>query len=265
MVLCPRCQEDDTVDDETKAKLWIPSKLPRHMDGDFHSGLKKFIRGAQRTAREEVLRGPRCSICVAIAPPGITIPWHGSIKTLLAHVKKSTAKKLVAGEAKIDEWWADRNDKDQLCVAHDQVKLDLGWYDDDFRGSLEHKAKSRAETKDFRNMRLGTLSPAYSFAKIPKLDRPIPINDFVQLGSTPNWIDNFPGLVRGNERSPTHDPVAATLNACPELVKYTPLDQLPPVPEPLHQRFKDLIETGPIPTKADPKAFFQPKGDEKSN
>lgn len=37
--------------------------LPRHMDGEFHSGLNKFIRRAQRTATEEGLVGPRCEIC----------------------------------------------------------------------------------------------------------------------------------------------------------------------------------------------------------
>ncbi|KAL6353632.1 hypothetical protein LRP88_14130 [Fusarium phalaenopsidis] len=259
MVLCPRCQEDATVDAETKAKLWVPSKLPRDMDGEFHSGLKRFIRRAQKIAREEDLRGPRCEICVTIAPPGITIPWHGSIKTLLTHVKKSAAAKLVAGEAKIDGWWADREDKDQLCAAHDQVKRDLGWYDADFRGNLEHKAKSRAETEDFRNRRLGALSPAYSFAKFTELDRPIPINDLVQRGSTPNWIDNFPGIVRYNELSSTNDPVSAILEECSDLFTFEPIGQLPLVPEPLYERFKDLVDMGPIPTCPDPD-FFSTQG-----
>lgn len=257
MVLCPRCQEDDTVDAETKAKLWVPSKLPRHMNGEFHSGLKRFIRGAQKTAREEGLRGPRCEICVAIAPSGITIPWHASIKTLLAHVKKSTAAKLVAGEANMDEWWADREDKDQLCAAHDQVKRDLGWYDADFRGNLEHKAKSRAETECFRNRQLGELSPAYRFANITELERLIPINEAIQLGTTPNWIDNVPGVMRGDER-----PLAQALNDLSDFITLRPLSK-PIVPAPIHERFKDVIRMRPVPTRVNPD-FFKPKDAEKN-
>ncbi|RSL44230.1 hypothetical protein CEP51_016253 [Fusarium floridanum] len=256
MVICPLCRDDDTVDAETKAKLWVPSKLPRHMDGDFHSGLKKFIRRAQNTAREEGLRGPRCEICVAIAPSSITIPWHSSIKTLLAHVKSSTATKLVPGEAKIDEWWADREDKAQLCAAHDQVKRDLGWYDADFRGSLKHKAKSRAETDDYRNKRLATLSPAYSFANYTQLERPIPIGGGLQLGSTPGWINNRPGIVLGpipgsGESSTTsmeESAVSKALKAAGDKVTFTPVDQLQPPSLP--ERYRPYVTMGHIPTNS---------------
>jgi len=37
-VVCPCCQEDDTVDDEMKSKRYAPSRLNRHQDGEFHSG-----------------------------------------------------------------------------------------------------------------------------------------------------------------------------------------------------------------------------------
>ncbi|KAM0420799.1 hypothetical protein ACHAPT_011460 [Fusarium lateritium] len=209
MVICPLCQDDETVDDETKARLWVPSRLTRHMESEFHSGLKKFVRRAQNKAREEALDGPRCEICVAVAPLDIIIPCHGSIKTLIVHIKNSSAVNLVAGEARIDEWWAVRDDKAELSAAHDRVKRDLGWYDADFRGNLEHKAKSRAETHLRRHKRVASVSDACSYVDEAQISRPIPIDDNFQLGTVSGWIravSSIQPVVNGGEEVVTFHP-----------------------------------------------------------
>ncbi|KAJ3529035.1 hypothetical protein NM208_g9937 [Fusarium decemcellulare] len=54
-VTCPRCLEDDSIDDETKAKRWIPNDLNRHINSEFRSEPKRFIPQGQNGAKRDGL------------------------------------------------------------------------------------------------------------------------------------------------------------------------------------------------------------------
>lgn len=192
-VTCPKCQEDETVDDEAKNKQWQPSKLDRLINSEFHSGFKKFFRRAQNKAKLENLGGLQCEICVSIAPPGIVIPCHSTVKTLLLHIERCKSTSMTAGEFGIEAWWAelDTDAKAQVFIAHEQVKMEIGWYDADFRGDRQHKAKVKAEFKQRDNRRLSELSNAYKFTSEKQAPRPIPIGRHLLRGRNPSLVDDW--------------------------------------------------------------------------
>ncbi|RSL81666.1 hypothetical protein CDV31_017017 [Fusarium ambrosium] len=193
MVTCSKCQEDETVNDEAKSKLWHPSKLARHINSEFHSGFKKFFRRAQNKAKLEQLGGLQCEICAAIAPPDITIPCHSTVKTLLLHIERCTSTSMTAGEPGVDQWWAklDTGAKTRIFDAHERVKREIGWYDDDFRGDRQHKATVKAEFKQRDNKRLSILSNAFKFSGEKQLSRPIPIGRELIRGRNRNLVNDW--------------------------------------------------------------------------
>ena len=190
-VPCPLCQEDDTVSDEMKAKTYHPSKLGRHKKSEFHSGYKRFMRRAVNLAQANEWDGVQCEICARLAPEGVDIPPHATIKTLARHIESSTATTLRAAETD-HRWWADFDDEAtrQLSIDHDNLKRELGWYEPEFKGDLDHKATVKGGERDRDYRRAAETEKAMKFADIKKLERPIPIPAWpgLQFGSIPGEL-----------------------------------------------------------------------------
>ncbi|KAF4954412.1 hypothetical protein FGADI_5278 [Fusarium gaditjirri] len=263
-VVCPRCQEDETVDEETKAKRYAPSRLPRHINSEFHSGFKRFMRRAVIDARQNGLEGLRCEICIAVAPPGTVIPAHSSQKTLARHIDMSTPSKLNTANIGVDEWWASKSSeaKKEIYAAHDRIKTEIGWYNLDFRGDLQQKAKNKAQSQRLDDRQSSEFSSTVKYSTDEELPHPIPIGRNIYRGSTPGQFEKHlisdPAL--GNLIQMTDMPAADGANLLtqkmihetPELssvVKFGPmpsaseLDSEPQFPA----RFAHLIHLGTMP------------------
>ncbi|KAF5613512.1 uncharacterized protein FSUBG_721 [Fusarium subglutinans] len=231
-VVCPRCQEDETVDEETKAKRYAPSKLPRHIDGEFHSGYKRFMRRAVIDAKQNNLKGLRCEICVAIAPPDTDVPAHSSQKTLARHINMSTSSKLNTADVNVNEWWAGKSTK---------TKRQFQRFDD--RQSSEFSTTVKYSTEE-------------------ELPHPIPVGRGIYRGSAPGQFEEHlnsnPAL--GNLVQMTEMPAADGANLptqkeileSPELSSVIKFGSMPSASElgsepQFSARFSHLVELGPMP------------------
>ncbi|KAG5759525.1 hypothetical protein H9Q72_012353 [Fusarium xylarioides] len=263
-VVCPRCQEDETVDEETKAKRYAPSRLPRHIDSEFHSGFKRFMRRAVIDAKQNNLQGLRCEICVNIAPPNTEVPAHSSQKTLARHIDMSTSSKLSTADIGVDQWWAGKSSeaKKEIYAAHDRVKTEIGWYDPDFRGDIQHKARTKRQFQRFDDRQLSEFSTTVKYSTDEELPHPIPIGRGIYRGSTPGQFEEYlnsnPALV--DLAQMTEMPAADGANLLtqkgilesPELssiIKFGPMpsaSELGREPQ-FPARFAHLIQLGPMP------------------
>lgn len=193
-VPCRLCQEDDTVDDGMKAKLYLPSKVGRHEKSDFHSGLKQFMRRAVNKAQREGIDGVQCEICARLAPDDVEVPPHATIRTLTRHIETSDNRTLRAAEAD-HRWWREFDDevKQQLTTDHDGIKRELGWYNDDFRGDVLHKAKMRAGQRSRAYRREAETEVTMEFADHIRQIDPVPVPAWtgMQLGSTPGDLIEY--------------------------------------------------------------------------
>ena len=192
-VVCPRCQEDDTVDDAMKSKRYAPSRLSRHQDGEFHSGYQQFLRRAVIEARQQNLQGLRCEICVAVAPPGIEVPCHSTKKTLTRHIDLSDAVHLSAADIDVDRWWEGVAKAERMAViaAHDRVKTEIGWYTPDFRGTAQRKAKNKSQVQQFENRQLALSSDTFALSSLEELPRPVDVGRGIKRGSDPNAFEDY--------------------------------------------------------------------------
>ncbi|KAK7415677.1 hypothetical protein QQX98_005709 [Neonectria punicea] len=144
---CPSCQEDETVDNETKSKRYDSNELGRHLSGEFHSKFEQFARRAQIVAKRKGPSTVQCEICAAIAPPCAVIPAYDTIETLERHVTYSNLIQIRAIEP-LDDWWNDEaatehSTVEQFEIAHEVLKRAMGWYEKDFRGKVDHKKRRR--------------------------------------------------------------------------------------------------------------------------
>ncbi|ENH74143.1 hypothetical protein FOC1_g10007309 [Fusarium oxysporum f. sp. cubense race 1] len=263
-VACPRCQEDDTVDEETKAKRYAPSRLPRHIDSEFHSGFKRFMCRAVIDAKQNKLKGLRCEICIAIAPPDTAVPAHSSQKTLARHIDMSTSSKLSTADIGVEEWWANKssNAKKEIYAPHDRVKTEIGWYNLDFRGDRQHKAKIKHQFQRFDDRQSSEFSATVKYSTDEELTYPIPVGRGVYRGSTPGrfgeYLNSNPAL--GNLIQMIEMPAADGANlrtqkiiiespALSSAIKFGPMpsaSQLASEPQ-FPSRFSHLIQMGPMP------------------
>ncbi|KAK7432431.1 hypothetical protein QQZ08_000996 [Neonectria magnoliae] len=144
---CPSCQNDETVDSETKSKRYDLNELDRHLSREFHSKFEQFARRAQIVAKRKGLATVQCEICAAIAPSRAVIPAYDTIETLERHVTYSNLIQIRAIEP-LDDWWNDEratehSTVEQFEIAHEVLKRAMGWYEKDFRGKVEHKKRRR--------------------------------------------------------------------------------------------------------------------------
>lgn len=236
MVFCQLCQEDETVDDEMKAKEYHPSKIQRHRDSEFHSAFRKLIRRAQIRARDEGLDGVQCEICAAIAPNHITIPVHATVKTLTRHIETSTSMLLYAEDRDL-AWWTDLPHQDQLFTAHERLKRDLGWYEENFRGDLKYKAACKAAEEARRLRKLAENDKSLRFADLKRLQRPIPVPGYpgIQFGSAPGELEaiakGHPGIIMTTKPDPSRYLTENRMDS----IKLTSL----PTVENLHRQFTE--------------------------
>lgn len=188
MILCPLCQEDETIDVKMRSKEYYPSKLTRHMKGEVHSDFGKFQRRAQKDAVDHHLNGVRCELCMTIAPDGMVIPTYSTVGELLRHVERSNISTMQAVERDLG-WWKDfpQATQQKLTVAHDQRKRDLGWYEPNFKGDLAHKAKEKSADQSRKRRRLAETNPAFAFSDIRELQNPVqlPERPHIMQGSKP--------------------------------------------------------------------------------
>ncbi|KAF5964940.1 hypothetical protein FBULB1_12514 [Fusarium bulbicola] len=263
-VVCPRCQEDETVDEETKAKRYAPSKLPRHIDSEFHSGYKQFMRRAVIDAKENNLDGLRCEICVAIAPHDTDVPAHSSQKTLARHIDMSTSSKLNTADIGVDEWWAGKSSeaKKEIYAAYDRVKTEIGWYNPDFRGDLLHKAKTKRQFQRFDDRQSSEFSTTVKYSTEEELPHLIPVGRGIYRGSAPGQFEEhlnsnpaLSNLVQVTEM-PAADganlPTQKEILESPELSSVIKFGSMPSASElgsepQFPARFSHLVQLGPMP------------------
>ncbi|SCN85089.1 unnamed protein product [Fusarium fujikuroi] len=263
-IVCPRCQEDETVDEETKAKRYAPSRLPRHIDSEFHSAFKRFMRRAVIDAKQNNLEGLRCEICVTIAPPDTDVPAHSSQKTLARHIDMSTSSKLSTADIGVDEWWAGKSSeaKKEIYAAHDRVKTEIGWYNPDFRGDLQHKARTKRQFQRFDDRQSSEFSSTVKYSTEEELPHPIPIGYGIYRGSAPGrfeeYLNSDPAL--RNVIQMTEMPAADGSNLTtkkkiiesPELSSVIKFGSMPSASElgrepQFPAEWADLIQLGPMP------------------
>ncbi|KAF5963133.1 hypothetical protein FBULB1_13609 [Fusarium bulbicola] len=181
-IVCQLCVDDETIDEEAKAKLWDLAHLRRHQESNIHSRFKQFSRRAQCHALDNRLNGVVCEYCALIVPDHISLSEYATVATLSRHIKESSSRKLVAIEADCKWWKSDMAGVTALDLAarHDQLKRAAGWYDEDFWGSTEVKKKRQDEDR--------------KGATIPALDRREQISQLtanLQLGSRRGWQDEY--------------------------------------------------------------------------
>ncbi|KAJ0164326.1 hypothetical protein CTA2_1248 [Colletotrichum tanaceti] len=122
-VICPHCQDDDTVDDEKKSKTYTVGNLRGHVASDFHTRYKQWQRRALNNRDGRYLY---CQYCVRVHPEGDSEAFQ-QLKQLTRHIRRSTANRIAGAS----DWTTP-----ELSAEHEELKRQDGWYDEDWAVNL---------------------------------------------------------------------------------------------------------------------------------
>ncbi|KAI0016172.1 hypothetical protein F4780DRAFT_760567 [Xylariomycetidae sp. FL0641] len=173
---CPLCLDEEGTTAEQREKVWDPWKLSRHMASAFHSRQGEFVRRAEKQRREHGTVGLQCEFCVQIAPSGTEVAVYKTGAELIRHLDRSSLS-LISQESE----WAGSS----YCTAHEELKHAIGFYEPDFKGEIEHKAKSKVGKEALKRRDRALDDAAWQFSDELELDGPAPLpnNPGVVLGS----------------------------------------------------------------------------------
>ncbi|WQF83714.1 hypothetical protein CDEST_08728 [Colletotrichum destructivum] len=178
-LFCQLCQDDDTVSQELKDRTWpSKAKLSIHQNTKFHTGFSTWERRAKAVRAKNGTQGFCCEICVAIAPAEFAMAQFTTMSNLVQHMDQSTDETIEGNPT-----WSTPS----RCQEHANLKQELGWNNEDFRGNQELKRYRQYE-------RLHTLKKrGLVFEKLEELHEScdFPGNPHVVLGGPSR---PYPGL-----------------------------------------------------------------------
>lgn len=239
--VCPLCVEDPTISPEEKAKLWAPNHIKRHMASIFHSDFGAFKRRAEARMKDNDEPGWVCEICVHVHATGWQPVYYAGFNELSRHVSLSderSLKKMQGRDYSDDVLYEER------VMGHLELKREMGWFRDDFKGDTTYRDKEMKEREVRKHRKQALDQPEFAFTEEPELEASIPVSG--QLGMVYGaWkqLDVMPGVARlgvhmisqPSQRASDEEPLAGTL----ELSDY----------------HKTMIRVGPVPTGTGPTRY----------
>ncbi|KAH7024844.1 uncharacterized protein B0I36DRAFT_387286 [Microdochium trichocladiopsis] len=155
---CPLCQEDETIDDGLKGKLYNRKDiLDGHMHSITHSRLGRWKREALQKAASHPEGRVTCPLCEAV---GLTRTYE-KINLLVRHVRYDTVN-----------------------AQHEDLKVQGGWYDNDFVREMSDLTRHKAERRQQKKRRDSITAAGHRYSSDVALSAGIP-------------VENRPSLVRG--------------------------------------------------------------------
>ena len=133
-VECPLCLDDKTTTDVAREKLWRSSGLLRHMRS-VHSGSKNFAR--QTEMRRNVHVNGKYAYPYWEAISTGPVAEYRSLRDLIRHIGYSNSSRMTTTRG-VGLGWMEES---ALATAHDNLKVEAGWYKPDGEGEPEVKAK----------------------------------------------------------------------------------------------------------------------------